>query len=262
MDPGQGRGTNVYVLEFWATWSEPCQKAIPQLSDLQARFRDRGLMVIGVSRESAADVGLFVEQQGNRMGYTVAVDDQGQTSAAYLAAFGVDGLPHAFVVGAQGQVVWHGHPADGLEAVVGDVVAGTFDAARARRVWEFERLSRSYFDLLLGGQPAPGREVGDRLVREAGSHPRILNNFAWILLTSPRLRERDLDLATRAAKAAYDATGGREAGIVDTYARAMRDTGRPKEAVELQRQAVAAARDPAERADLELTLAEYLAQTR
>ena len=49
-----GSSTNVYVVEFWATWCPPCRMSIPHLTALQDRFRDRGLVIVGISDEPAA----------------------------------------------------------------------------------------------------------------------------------------------------------------------------------------------------------------
>ena len=39
----------VIVINFWATWCIPCVQELPELNELQKRFRDKGLMVIAVS---------------------------------------------------------------------------------------------------------------------------------------------------------------------------------------------------------------------
>lgn len=39
----------VIIINFWATWCIPCVQELPELNELQKRFRDKGLMVIAVS---------------------------------------------------------------------------------------------------------------------------------------------------------------------------------------------------------------------
>ena len=39
----------VRVIDVWATWCGPCRMTIPELNALYQRYRDRGLVVIGVS---------------------------------------------------------------------------------------------------------------------------------------------------------------------------------------------------------------------
>ncbi|MGX5806398.1 TlpA disulfide reductase family protein, partial [Bradyrhizobium sp. Arg314] len=39
----------VYIVEFWATWCGPCVAAMPHLMQLQEKYKDSGLEVIGVA---------------------------------------------------------------------------------------------------------------------------------------------------------------------------------------------------------------------
>jgi thiol-disulfide isomerase/thioredoxin len=124
VDLKEGKGKTVYVVEFWATWCPPCRASIPHLTELQKKFKDKGVTVIGVSDEKVSTVKPFVNKMGPKMEYTVAVDKDQKTSGAYMGAFGVDGIPHAFVVDKTGAIVWHGHPMDGLDKAIEAVLEG------------------------------------------------------------------------------------------------------------------------------------------
>lgn len=261
VDLGAGRGTHVTVVEFWATWCGPCRASIPHLTAMQKRFRDRGVTVVGVSDEEVGRVRPFVERMGEQMAYTVAVDDGEATTGAYMRAFGVEGIPHAFVIDREGRVAWRGHPRAGLEQAVEDILEGRHDIEAARRVMAAEKSMREYFQRAAeAGEPAEAREFGDRIVREGGSSAALLNTFSWVILTHPSIRHRDLELALRAARMAYERTEGKDASVADTYARALFETGGFKEAIAIQRRAVAVAADDAEREQLEKTLKEYEAR--
>jgi len=54
------------ILDFWATWCRPCRAGMPHLSSIQERYRDKGLVVIGLSVDDgeAAGVKHFAEQLG------------------------------------------------------------------------------------------------------------------------------------------------------------------------------------------------------
>jgi thiol-disulfide isomerase/thioredoxin len=39
----------VLIVDFWASWCKPCRESIPWLNELQARYRDRGLVIVGVN---------------------------------------------------------------------------------------------------------------------------------------------------------------------------------------------------------------------
>ena len=97
----------VVVLEFWATWCPPCRESIPHLSKLQEKYGDK-IVVIGVSTEGKKDVEKFYKAQDN-MKYRVAIDKKEKTSKTYMGGFGVEGIPHAFII-KEGKTTWHGHP--------------------------------------------------------------------------------------------------------------------------------------------------------
>ncbi|MBI4556734.1 MAG: TlpA family protein disulfide reductase [Candidatus Hydrogenedentes bacterium] len=108
----EGKGRNVYVLEFWATWCPPCRESIPHLSELHAQYKDRGLVIVGITDEESEVVRAFVKKQGENLNYVIAIDDELRTASDYMGVFGLDSIPAAFVVDREGRVAWYGHPLD------------------------------------------------------------------------------------------------------------------------------------------------------
>jgi len=103
----------VVVLECWASWCGPCRSAFPHISDLQRKYRSRGLRVVGVTNEAnPGQVRSFVNSQGPAMDYSVAMDADGEVQEKVLAPAGVRGIPHAFVIDGSGVVQYSGHPMD------------------------------------------------------------------------------------------------------------------------------------------------------
>ncbi len=131
VDLAAGKGKTVHVVEFWATWCGPCRTSIPHLTELQKRFKDKGVVFIGVSNEKSDVVKKFVTKMGDKMDYAVAIDG-GKTSEGYMEAFNINGIPHAFVVDKDGRIVWQGHPMAGLDSTLEKVVNGKYDLAAAK----------------------------------------------------------------------------------------------------------------------------------
>jgi len=258
VDLKKGGEDHVYVVEFWATWCPPCRASIPHLSEVQAEFKDKKVTIIGISDETPAKVNPFVTNMGDKMAYTVALDDDRATYKSYMEAFGVNGIPHAFIVNQKGQIAWHGHPMAGLDTALKQIVAGTFDIAAAQRAAKAEQLLQEYFAIVAAGKSTPeAAKMGADIVRDGATNPELLNQFSWLILTHPAVKDRDLDLALKAGKAAYDASQGKDPAIIDTYARALFDTGKPGEAIRLQQEAIALCKDPDMKAALEDTLDRY-----
>jgi hypothetical protein len=116
---------------------------------------------------------------------------------------------------------------------------------------DVEEQIEKYFDLAKSGKDdAAAKKLGDSILK-AEKDASMLNEFAWKILTEEGIARRDLDLAMRVAKAAHDACEGKEAAIVDTYARALFETGKLAEAVKFQKKAVELCQDDGIRADLE-----------
>lgn len=122
----------VYVIECWATWCGPCRAAIPHVSELNTKFKDKNVVFIGMNvwEKNVDGVEPFVKQMGQKMNYRVALDDpngpQGKTAMNWLAASGQSGIPCTFIVDKEGKIAWIGHPM-GMESIVEKVAAGTFD---------------------------------------------------------------------------------------------------------------------------------------
>jgi thiol-disulfide isomerase/thioredoxin len=101
------------------------------------------------------------------------------------------------------------------------------------------------------------QELGDLDLKE----PQSLNEMAWTILTDEKVKQRDLPLATKLAKAAVDASEDKNPAILDTYARALFDSGKLADAIEYQKKAVAACEDDDTKSELEATLKKYQAAT-
>jgi hypothetical protein len=139
----------------------------------------------------------------------------------------------------------------------------TLDVGKLKEAVALRSLWQRYYRAATG-KPAEGDKVAD-LARQLGDvkvHDALaLNELAWTLLTDEAIKERDLALALKLAKAAFEACEGKSAQVVDTYARALFDNGNVADAVTQQRQAVQlAADDAALRAELQETLKKYEAK--
>lgn len=90
----------VVLIDFWATWCPPCRKGIPDLIDLQKKFK-KDLVVLGISldTDTKEDVPAFVKNYG--INYPVVYGDN---STAKLYG-GVSGIPTSFLVDKKGNIV-------------------------------------------------------------------------------------------------------------------------------------------------------------
>ncbi len=89
------------ILDFWATWCGPCKASMPHLTTMQERYRDRGLVVIGLSVDDGdgQKVRRFADRLG--IGFRLAMADD-----KVLDLYGpIRAIPTTFFINRKGEVV-------------------------------------------------------------------------------------------------------------------------------------------------------------
>jgi len=90
------------VLNFWATWCQPCTVEMPSLEALWRRYRDRGLIVVGVCVDRGAPKALLEPYVRNlKLTFPILLDPDSKTSDRWR----VTALPATFLVRPSGEVV-------------------------------------------------------------------------------------------------------------------------------------------------------------
>jgi peroxiredoxin len=91
----------VIVLNFWATWCPPCKAEIPGFVELQAQYKDQGLVILGVSGDDDPET-LKTFASEWKINYPMLV---GRDESALLDAYGpIYGYPISVIVGRDGAV--------------------------------------------------------------------------------------------------------------------------------------------------------------
>lgn len=97
---------SVVLVDFWATWCPPCRQSIPELIKLQTRYRDKGLVILGISLDDPRMLNddalqAFVREAG--INYTILWADQ-QVAMDFLGD-GQVAIPTMFLVDRSGNIV-------------------------------------------------------------------------------------------------------------------------------------------------------------
>ncbi len=104
----------VVLLDFWSTRCPPCRKAMPHLQELHEKYKDKGLVVVGVSLDVNKRV---VERflQALRCDFLILMDPQGrETGRFYRIRF----IPTTLIIDKKGVIRFRGHPSQLSEKVI------------------------------------------------------------------------------------------------------------------------------------------------
>jgi peroxiredoxin len=123
------------IINFWATWCDPCRREMPLLQQLWTRNQSRGLNVVGIALDSPAAVAQYL--QHTHVGYPLLVGEDAGSAA--VGRFGIDPvLPFSVFADAKGQIVavkigeLHPAEADFIIAAVQKVTDGQEALPQAR----------------------------------------------------------------------------------------------------------------------------------
>jgi thiol-disulfide isomerase/thioredoxin len=97
----QWRG-KLLIVNYWATWCEPCRVEMPGFSRMQEKYRDKGVQIVGISIDTAAKIAEF--QRITPVSYPLLIGDVDVMQRS--AAFGntLQALPFTAVFDRQGKL--------------------------------------------------------------------------------------------------------------------------------------------------------------
>jgi cytochrome c biogenesis protein CcmG/thiol:disulfide interchange protein DsbE len=90
----------VVVLNFWASWCEPCKDESPRLESFWQQNREKGVVVLGIdAQDFDFDANRFVDRYD--LTYPILRDKHGST----LGHYGISGFPETWFVDRRGHLV-------------------------------------------------------------------------------------------------------------------------------------------------------------
>ena len=108
------------VIDFWATWCGPCRAELPIVDGLARRYKDKGVVVIGMNTQDEAGLaGPFATKRG--VSFPILFDADNSISRSYR----VDSLPTLVVINKEGKIsaIRHGVTSDAdLDRLVKEVL--------------------------------------------------------------------------------------------------------------------------------------------
>lgn len=101
----------VILIDFWGSWCVPCRKSHPGLKDLYAKFKPKGLEIIGISNESFS-ITKTKDQQIAAWKNAIKEDDINWLHILYDASlndivktYDIMGYPTKYLIGKDGKII-------------------------------------------------------------------------------------------------------------------------------------------------------------
>ena len=95
------------VINFWATWCQPCRKEIPEFMALQKQYGSQGLQFIGIAIDDPEPVAEFLAE--TKINYPALISGINGIALAQSLGNTLDAVPFTVVVNTEGQII-HQHP--------------------------------------------------------------------------------------------------------------------------------------------------------
>lgn len=105
------------LIDFWASWCAPCIKEMPALKSIYAKYKAKGLEIVGVSEDEDKTAWLDAVKKQN-MNWVQLADDKHEGAAAYQ----INSIPHTVLVNQEGTVVAVGLVGEELERKIAEIL--------------------------------------------------------------------------------------------------------------------------------------------
>jgi len=97
------KGEKLTLIDFWATWCKPCNKAIPELNKLYTQFKGKGVNLIGINCDGPRSVAKVAPlSKSLQIEYPVLLD----MNAELMNDLNLSAYPSLLMVNSSGKVVW------------------------------------------------------------------------------------------------------------------------------------------------------------
>ena len=96
-------GKSLTVVDFWATWCQPCIRSMPRLVDLSEAYKDKGVSFIGISVDSPRNLSKvkpFARSMGIR--YPILLDSSGEL----MGELNVTAVPTLFIINSDYKILY------------------------------------------------------------------------------------------------------------------------------------------------------------
>ena len=94
----------VLVVNFWATWCEPCRVEMPEFVKAQAALGSKGLQFVGIAIDQPSKIRQFAQEL--KLNYPALVGGYGALELSETLGNKIKALPFTVIIGRDGQIAY------------------------------------------------------------------------------------------------------------------------------------------------------------
>jgi len=90
------------IIDFWATWCEPCKQEMPYLEKIYQDFKDKGLAMLVITVDSSPDLEDTIKKDVSKLGVTYPIpwDIESKVKSFY----DIGGIPVTYLIDKNGKI--------------------------------------------------------------------------------------------------------------------------------------------------------------
>ncbi|MBO4228403.1 TlpA disulfide reductase family protein [Bradyrhizobium neotropicale] len=158
----------VYIVEFWATWCGPCVAAMPHLVQLQEKYRDSGVEVLGIAayeraetaEEARSKLNAWLTEKLPNLNYRIGFDYTGEMDKLWMDPSFSVGIPTSFVIDRDGHIAFIGFPTK-LDDVLPKILSGSWRSSDEAKAGDAERISEGERTMPIFAKLTPAMKAQD-----------------------------------------------------------------------------------------------------
>lgn len=139
----------VYIVEFWATWCASCVAALSDLVQLQEKYRDSGVEVLGIAageraqtaEKARSKLDAWLTEKLPNLNYRVGLDYTREMDELWMDSSFSIGISTSFVVDRDGHIAFIGSPTQ-LEEVLPKILTGSWRISDEAKAADAERIAK------------------------------------------------------------------------------------------------------------------------
>ncbi|MBC9912960.1 TlpA disulfide reductase family protein [Chitinophaga varians] len=99
------------LLDFWGSWCGPCRASHPHLREVYAKYKDKGLEVVGIAEEKTDDLesakrSWLKAVETDKMNWIQVLNNYNKKESNMVMAYGIDGFPTKILLDKDGKVLF------------------------------------------------------------------------------------------------------------------------------------------------------------